>query len=213
MALNIQSLRNKVEEVELLTNSYSPDFLCISEHWLPSSDTHFSLPHYCTSSIYHRSSSAHGGVAIFAKPHHQTRPIPDLHKWCIDKIIECTGVIWSRPKQVSIAVLSVYRSPAADISNFLLNLEDILTHTTKVSPRAAIVLCGDFNIDLLKPSCSRTKFLDLLHSFHLYETVSTPTRITATTSTLIDNIFTTIGDKLWRLLRVEYRTILAFHLP
>ena len=49
-------------------------------------------------------------------------------------------------------------------------------------------MCGDFNIDLLKHEThNNTKqCLDTMHSLGLY----TPTRITDSSTTLIDNIFT-----------------------
>ena len=53
-------------------------------------------------------------------------------------------------------------------------------------------LTGDFNIDLLTvDSHQPTKqFFDLLTSHYLLPTIYRPTRITETTDTLIDNIFT-----------------------
>ena len=54
-------------------------------------------------------------------------------------------------------------------------------------------VCGDFNIDLLQHESqdSVRHFLDLMYGIGLYPLITTPTRITRTTTTLIDNTFTT----------------------
>ena len=50
---------------------------------------------------------------------------------------------------------------------------------------------GDFNINIL--NCDSDKdtadFIDIIYLSSLYPTINTPTRITATSKTLIDNIF------------------------
>ena len=51
-----------------------------------------------------------------------------------------------------------------------------------------IILLGDFNIDLLKPQTSR---LDITSSYNLVQLVNSPTRITASSKTIIDHIYTT----------------------
>ena len=51
---------------------------------------------------------------------------------------------------------------------------------------------GDFNIDLLKSeSCNYTnRFIDQLFTSSFFPLIIKPTRVTAHTATLIDNIFT-----------------------
>ena len=51
-----------------------------------------------------------------------------------------------------------------------------------------IILLGDFNIDLLKP---QTSWLDITSSYNLVQLVNSPTRITASSKTIIDHIYTT----------------------
>lgn len=190
LSLNIQSARNKIEELELITTDLSPTLLCLSEHWIPSSYTSFNIPNYSTASIYHRTSSAHGGVAIFAKPSANITPIRHLHTFCTDKVFECTGVVWKHSPTSSIVTLSIYRSPSADVDAFLRTLEQVLIFITKHNPQSYLVICGDFNIDMLVLTNACTKLTDLFHSFNLFATITTPTRITPTSLTLIDNIFT-----------------------
>ena len=55
-----------------------------------------------------------------------------------------------------------------------------------------IFVCGDLNIDLLKHEShnSTRNFLDMMYSLGLYPLIDKATRITDTSATLIDNIFT-----------------------
>ena len=48
---------------------------------------------------------------------------------------------------------------------------------------------GDFNIDL--HTCTNTKWLNMNQIFDLYQLITESTRITPTTSTLIDHVYTT----------------------
>ena len=54
-----------------------------------------------------------------------------------------------------------------------------------------IILLGDFNVDLLKSDTVKEvcEYLDIFSSFNLLPQIILPTRVTETTSTVIDNIF------------------------
>ena len=61
-----------------------------------------------------------------------------------------------------------------------------------VKKNKQLILLGDFNINLLKSETenSVSNFLDILGSFPMLSQIIFPTRITNTSKTLIDNIFT-----------------------
>ena len=71
--------------------------------------------------------------------------------------------------------------------NFVQTIDNI--HT--VIPHADILVLGDFNIDLLKPHSSWDSTITLLG---LTQLVKLPTRITQTSATLIDHIYTNNPD-------------------
>ena len=60
--------------------------------------------------------------------------------------------------------------------------------------RRSLIITGDFNIDLsnLTNNNSANTFVNLNCSFGLYKLITTPTRITVNSATLIDNIFTNL---------------------
>ncbi|XP_050681374.1 uncharacterized protein LOC126976808 [Leptidea sinapis] len=75
-------------------------------------------------------------------------------------------------------------------------MEEVLSKFSKTSK--SIIVCGDFNINLLEPSANCTSLKNLFQSFNLFNVFWEPTRITSTTATCLDNIFTdvTITSKL-----------------
>ena len=51
-------------------------------------------------------------------------------------------------------------------------------------------MLGDFNFDLLKPMPSSKTWLQSMENLNLTQMVNSATRVTETTSTLIDHVFT-----------------------
>ncbi|KAG8248759.1 hypothetical protein J6590_033934 [Homalodisca vitripennis] len=55
----------------------------------------------------------------------------------------------------------------------------------------SFIIIGDFNVDVLNIRDIKTRKLgDLLKTFDLHWSVNSPTRVTATTATAIDNVIT-----------------------
>ena len=60
-----------------------------------------------------------------------------------------------------------------------------------------MILTGDLNIDFCKTSDPKTKaFMSLLSSLNLHQHVKKPTRITRTTSTIIDHIISNTPNRI-----------------
>ena len=84
----------------------------------------------------------------------------------------------------------IYKHPnlplAEFTSNFINPLLEKLSHEKK-----EVILMGDFNINILNCDSDKdtTYFIDTMYASSLYPTINTPTRIIATSKTLIDNIF------------------------
>ena len=63
---------------------------------------------------------------------------------------------------------------------------------SSISPSSVnIVMCGDFNLDLLSMSEDRfsSSFYEIMNSLSLIPMIARPTRIAGTSCTLIHNIF------------------------
>ncbi|KAK9745633.1 hypothetical protein QE152_g6757 [Popillia japonica] len=79
------------------------------------------------------------------------------------------------------------------MDDFLQILDSILQEVSAGS-NYTIILSGDFNIDLAKCGVVSDVFVDMLRSYNLHQTITNPTRITARSQTIIDNIFVNLVD-------------------
>ena len=91
-------------------------------------------------------------------------------------------------KSGSYIVGVIYRPPGSDVSLFSQHLETVLD---KVKNKRCYLM-GDFNLDLIKSEhhSATGKFLCDMNSVGFHPLISLPSRITPSSATLIDNIFT-----------------------
>ena len=94
------------------------------------------------------------------------------------------------PNSKPILVGITYRPP--DQSGFLNNLSAAITGTTSFDANEAYIL-GDLNIDLQKRQSNYREFCSL-HG--LKQLITSPTRVTETTSSLLDHVLTNSCDRV-----------------
>ncbi len=100
--------------------------------------------------------------------------------------------IWieiDNPRAKNILCCCAYRHPSSDIAKFTQHLQETLCAIADEDK--IIQIMGDFNIDLLNYGhhTLTDDFINLMFSSHFMPSILHPTRITDTSSTLIDNIF------------------------
>ena len=89
----------------------------------------------------------------------------------------------------NIIVGIVYRQPKSKIDNFIIEFDKCIQELSKENK--LIYIMGDFNIDISKSTCKYSViFLQVLYSSQLLPLIDKPTRLSARSATLIDNIFT-----------------------
>lgn len=86
----------------------------------------------------------------------------------------------------------VYRTPGSCIDEFNTKISDLHSKDSG----QGIIICGDFNIDLLKfqVHTKTTDFVNNMFSLGLYPLILKPSRITKDSATLIDNIFVNLTE-------------------
>src|SRR3989442_1879899 len=86
---------------------------------------------------------------------------------------------------------SMYRHPSHNISLFTATLDSLLQSVPIRNFSSEFFLIADFNIDLLKFDSNNdiSRFLDMLLGYNFLPLFILPTRITDSSSTLIDHIF------------------------
>jgi len=86
----------------------------------------------------------------------------------------------------------IYRHPSNDIHSFTHNLSETLHYLS--NSKLPFFICGDININLLQQDTvlSVSNYVNTYNSYNCLELITKPSRITTTSSTLIDHIYTNL---------------------
>ena len=192
MHLNISSLSYHHEELYNLISDFKikPKIIGISESKLMVGKqplNNISLPNY----VYEHTptESNKGGTLLYLDKTLKYKTRKDLTIYQ-PKMIESTFVEIMNKKTKNMIVGCIYKHPKQGIKDFTDNyispLLEKISHEKK-----DILIMGDFNINLLNYNHENqtTNFLDTMYSYSLLPFITSPTRITSTSKTTIDNIF------------------------
>ena len=110
---------------------------------------------------------------------------------------------------------NVYRSPSRNDEKCNMLLENVLQKLHWYTKKKLLYLVGDFNQDILKynTDTNSQNLIDMCSSHGLVQLVSRPTRITDSSATLIDHVYTNNVDniKSCNILTVDLTDHLATH--
>ena len=194
--LNIRSVSKNLSSFEnyLETIQYNFTMIGLTETWL--NDTNYDLYGLQGYNFVeqHRSSLG-GGVALCVMKHFNYIERPDLALY--DNDIESIFIEVNKDKlhlEKNIIIGVLYRPPGNDIRTFNEKLESILQKIRRENKISYIL--GDFNINLLNNDYHQPtgEFFYLMSSNSFLPLITRPTRVTANSATLIDNIFTNHFD-------------------
>lgn len=107
----------------------------------------------------------------------------DLGKYSIINVIECCAIELT---EHNIIIVCMYRVPQSNLDKFFENLNNILHLLCLKLNNKKVVLCGDFNINLLKRNKQTLDFKYTLLNYNLKLQFSQPTRLSS--GTCLDNI-------------------------
>lgn len=186
---------NKKELIEIFLEKYQPTILSIAEHWCSEDALRcIEFEGYTLETFFCRTTFKHGGVCLFVADNFPLNVKQvNLQLYCSEKIIESSAVLLQN-EFFKCCVVSMYRSPDGDISQFFDKVIDILCHCHKLCNK--LLVCGDLNIDFLKDSFNKKLLQDILDSYNLRISTLEPTRISmnlnGSTATKIDYIITNL---------------------
>lgn len=165
-----------------------PEVLCFSEHWLKVDDIEYvKIEGYKLVTAYFRRNYAHGGTVIFAKTDLTIKPIDVNQNLLDDKNFELSSAELTATHGCYL-IMCVYRSPVGNFDVFINNISSFLQAYRSVKKQ--IIVCGDFNVNFNSKCKNAALLVDTLRSFGLILRITDPTRVTKTSQTCIDNIFT-----------------------
>ena len=192
--INIRSLNaNHSKLLQLLiTLNFKFDVIVLSEVWafnismykniLPNYNFYFKLP----------KDSCIGGIGVFINSSFSVNVRNDIILDCMTNNNLAESIFLELTKgNYQCIIGGIYRHPNQSIATFTSSLEAVLCSTNLIHSHCEWFLIGDLNINVLKydSDSATTKFIDMLISYNFLPLSLLPTRITDTTSTLIDHIF------------------------
>lgn len=162
------------------------NIIAITETWLTEDkDMTYELEGYEVN--YLNRQSRGGGVALYVDKNLSYKLIEDM-TMAVENVLECITIKICTEKGKHVIISCLYRAPGSNIEDFHNWLEKTYSQTSN----KRVFICGDINIDLLNPHQHKVteEFINTMYSLNLYPKITKPSRITAHSATLIDNIFT-----------------------
>lgn len=164
----------------------SIDFICLSETFIQSGhECNLRLENYKLAANYSRSNKKRGGTCILVKDDLAFSPLQITNEISSDYSFECCGI---EVPSHNLILVCVYRIPDSDAGIFLKKIE-ILLHKLTHRSRNRIIICGDWNIDMLKDTTQTRELVTVLNNFNLVTHIKMPTR----KKTCIDQIASNIS--------------------
>uniref|UniRef100_A0A672J846 Reverse transcriptase domain-containing protein n=1 Tax=Salarias fasciatus TaxID=181472 RepID=A0A672J846_SALFA len=189
--LNIRSIASKPDQVEKLLTGSNLDFICLSETWLKktSPPAAFYMSGY---KIFRRDrSTGKGGELLFyVRENLECKQIHVQVKLEVE--IECIAITINLSPQMSFILVGIYRPPSSDV-NFYISFKEILRALNTLGKE--VIVLGDFNINWTDKN-NRKKLKEITSRYNFEQLINGPTRVTKTTKTQIDLIFSNKPDRI-----------------
>lgn len=184
---NIRSLKNKIDNIELLVNNYETDLIILTETWITKMENQFFyFSNY--NSIYSYRNRQGGWIGLF------------LHSSFDYNIIEVYesenhGCIIIKIENFKLIIVAVYRPPSYNVNDFLLFLDEKINSILAFNYKCIVI--GDMNIDILNNNLNRERIIDVYNSnnFNLCN-CDFATRHSENNHSLIDHIAINFKDKI-----------------
>lgn len=188
--LNIQSLLSNIDELRLLINQKKPLLVLLSETHVTENINESEIQVLNYNLLRCDSHSRHtGGCVIYYKSELLVN-----QKSCetFNKSVWILSIeVNSKEKTHSGTYTILYRSPNSVIPEFLVYFEEWCERNMDLTKTNLI--CNDFNIDLFKSAYAK-KMKITIKELGMKQKVNKPTRVTNSTSTLIDYVLTNDKD-------------------
>ena len=173
-------------EIVINNDSGSPayDDVCLTEHWCNNLEKDYvNLNGFKLADIYCRETHKRGGACIYVKNSIKIKSLC-TNQFTQEMIVEIAGVELIELRTI---IICIYRVPQSDFNIFKESLESLLDKISKLNKN--VVICGDINVDWLEQNNHKDELCVIMNYFNLNAIVNSPTRITTTKKSALDQFF------------------------
>lgn len=188
--INVRSLSKNFEGLSTCLDNlnYTFNVIGLTETWLTDNTAGNYLEDY--KHIFRcREGRGGGGVSLLINSSLHYKERCDFEKF-FDSSSEVVAV------EIKLAIIvCIYRLPNCDLSAFITDISNALDIIS--NERENCYIMGDFNINIENSQGNMLikEFTDTMYSYSFNPMISVPTRVTNTSATHIDNIFTNVYTK------------------
>ena len=195
--LNPRSLNKNIDSIHNFISSFNHAFsvISLSETWFNEDGSN--LIHFEDYILVNapRMGRRSGGVAIYVHNSLSYRIRDDLKLCTTDMDLPHSESLFIEilsPTTKNTVIGTIYRAHRTDVNLFISDLDRSLN--TIAAENKNCYVSGDFNLDLLLHSENNlvNDFLETFYHNNMYPLIDRPTRVTPSSATLIDNIFTNV---------------------
>ena len=190
---NIASLLGKIDEFRIFMQKNPVDVIALNETCLDSTipDTEVYVENF---DVYRNDRNRNGGgVAVYMRSDSgfTYKAREDL----MPSELEVVAIEMKKCNMKPTVVIAWYRPPGSEMKLFE-HIEYVLEQV-EIEDKS-ILLLGDVNCDLLavNPHCYTIKMNEVAENFHLKQVITKPTRVTETSESLIDHIYTSCPNNV-----------------
>jgi len=188
--INVQSLRNKLQELQDFTKTNREKLLvmAVTEHWLRKEELAMYVPEgYQLGDAYCRERLAHGGSLMYVREDIEFKPLYFISEMSEEGQVELSAVKLS---EWNCVVISIYRTNEISERAFISKLFNVLNSLKNLY--CHMVLMGDINLDILDAEKQNVNdFLNMLGHFGLKPNIQQRTRYAS--NRCVDNIFSSMN--------------------
>ena len=187
LSLNIRSLMRNIDQLKSILNTVQPDFVLLSEIFRPH------IGFVATKSFHKiemkvRANRSGGGVGIFISSKYKYVMLTKLNNLRLKGIEIIAAKVFLEESELTL--ISVYRPPELNIKDTMGDLDLILSQIDDEK----VLIGGDLNINLQEKNYFSERYHEILLQHNLQQIVQAPTRITASSCTLIDHVVSNLKD-------------------
>lgn len=190
ISVNISGLIKSKEEVNVIINRMKPEVVCLCETHTADDISDYEIAFENYNMIRTNTNNKRtGGVITYVMKNIKFKVVFNSNVMIDGSWLNC---IQLNIGDFKLYLCNIYRSPNSSVNVFCDKFIELIE---QIVDKGKILVVGDFNIDMLRNNFYARKLNDEMSNLGMKQYINTPTRITATSQTIIDLVFSNFWIK------------------